>query len=156
MPCKLTDISPANLSDEPVKDSVRDSEQPLFHGLHAGFPAPVGNEANSIDLTREMVRHPESTFYARIAGDSMQDAGIFDGDIVVIDRSLEARDGNFVAAFIDGEFAIKEFRSDPANRCAWLIAHNPKYPPIRVTADNDFAIWGVVTHNVHPLTHNKL
>lgn len=154
MPCKLTDISPANLSDEPVKDSVCDSEQPLFHGLHAGFPAPVGDEANSIDLTCEMVRHPESTFYARIAGDSMQDAGIFDGDIVVIDHSLEARDGNFVAAFIDGEFAIKEFRSDPANRCAWLIAHNPKYPPIRVTADNDFAIWGVVTHNVHPLTNS--
>lgn len=154
MPCKLTDISSANLSDEPVKDSVCDSEQPLFHGLHAGFPAPVGDEANSIDLTCEMVRHPESTFYARIAGDSMQDAGIFDGDIVVIDRSLDARDGNFVAAFIDGEFAIKEFRSDPANRCAWLIAHNPKYPPIRVTADNDFAIWGVVTHNVHPLTNS--
>lgn len=154
MPCKLTDISPANLPDEPAKEVAPDSQQPLFYGLHAGFPAPVGDNANTIDLTREIVRHPESTFYARITGDSMRDAGIFDGDIVVIDRSLEARDGNFVAAFIDGEFAIKEFRADPDNRCAWLIAHNPDYPPIRVTADNDFSVWGVVTHNLHTLINS--
>lgn len=124
---------------------------PLFEGLHAGFPAPTGDTSEQIDLTREIVRHPESTFYARIAGDSMQDAGIFNGDIVVIDRSLTAHNGDFVAAFVDGEFTIKEFRTDEANHCAWLIAHNPDYPPIRITADNNFTIWGVITHNVHPL-----
>lgn len=120
--------------------------------LHAGFPSPAQDYAgDTIDLAREMVRHPESTFYARIAGNSMQDAGINDGDIVVIDRSLEPHNGNFVAACIDGEFTLKEYQLDEHNQCAWLIPHNKDFDPIKVTADNQFCIWGVITYCVHKM-----
>ena len=118
--------------------------------LHAGFPNPASDHAGeTIDLTREMVRHPESTFYARIAGDSMLDAGIRDGDIVVVDRALEPSNGDFVVACVDGEFTLKEYQFDSKNQCVWLIPHNQNYSKIKVTADNDFIVWGVVTYCVH-------
>ena len=97
------------------------------------------------------IRKIKSTFYARIAGNSMIEAGIHDGDIVVIDRSLEAQNGNYVAACIDGEFTIKEYQFDAKNQCAWLIPHNKDFQKIKVTADNQFCIWGVITHCVHKL-----
>ena len=140
---KLTDISTAQ--DMGI-------ELEIAEGLQAGFPSPAADHAGeTIDLAREMVRHPESTFYARIAGNSMIEAGIHDGDIVVIDRSLEAQNGNYVAACIDGEFTIKEYQFDPKNQCAWLIPHNKDFQKIKVTADNQFCIWGVITHCVHKL-----
>ena len=124
-------------------------ELALAEHLHAGFPSPAADCTERIDITRELIRHPETTFYARIEGDSMQDAGIFSGDLVVIDRSLQASDGDFVAAYIDGEFTVKEFRTDPSAKCAWLIPHNSAYSPIRVDEDNAFIIWGVITHTIH-------
>lgn len=126
-------------------------ELPLAEHLHAGFPSPAADYTERIDITREIVRHPDTTFYARIDGDSMRDAGIFNGDLVIIDRSLEASAGNFVAAYVDGEFTVKEFRPDPENNCAWLIPHNNSYSPIRITEENAFIIWGVITHTVHRL-----
>ena len=126
-------------------------ELALAEHLHAGFPSPAADCTERIDITRELIRHPETTFYARIDGDSMQDAGIFSGDLVVIDRSLQASDGDFVAAYIDGEFTVKEFRSDPSGKCAWLIPHNDKYLKIRVDDENAFIIWGVITAAVHRL-----
>jgi len=124
-------------------------ELPLVEHVHAGFPSPAADYTDRIDITREMVRHPDTTFYARIDGDSMRDAGIFSGDLVVIDRSLQASDGDYVAAYIDGEFTVKEFRSDPSQECAWLVPHNKAFSPIRVTEENDFIIWGVITHTIH-------
>lgn len=129
----------------------------FLEALHAGFPSPAADHIGErIDMVHEMNPHPETTFYARVAGDSMRDAGILDGDIVVIDRSLEPHNGDFVAAFIDGEYTLKEYRLDNASSsgssqpsCAWLIPHNPDYSPIRVTAADDFRIWGVVTHAIH-------
>ena len=124
-------------------------ELALAEHLHAGFSSPAADCTERIDITRELIRHPETTFYARIDGDSMQDAGIFNGDLVVIDRSLQASDGDYVAAYIDGEFTVKEFRLDPSGHCAWLIPHNDKYQPIRVEEENAFIIWGVITHTIH-------
>ena len=124
-------------------------ELALAEHLHAGFPSPAADYTERIDVTRELVRHPETTFYARIDGDSMQEVGIFSGDLVVIDRSLMASDGDFVAAYIDGEFTVKEFRSDPSGQCAWLIPHNKAFSPIRVDEENAFIIWGVITHTIH-------
>lgn len=126
-------------------------ELALAEHLHAGFPSPAADYTERIDITRELIAHPETTFYARIEGDSMQDAGIFSGDLVIIDRSLQASDGDYVAAYIDGEFTVKEFQSDPSGRCAWLIPHNEKYHKIRVDEDNSFVIWGVITHTIHKL-----
>ena len=137
---QLSDITQAELNSP---------ELALAEHLHAGFPSPAADCTERIDITRELIHHPETTFYARIEGDSMQDAGIFSGDLVVIDRSLTASDGDYVAAYIDGEFTVKEFRSDPSKHCAWLIPHNKAFSPIRVDEDNSFMIWGVITHTIH-------
>ena len=141
---KLKDLTEAK-QDELVLE--------LAEGIHAGFPSPAADYTDRIDITREIVHHPETTFYARIDGDSMRDAGIFSGDLVVIDRSLQATDGDYVAAYIDGEFTVKEFRSDKPNNCAWLIPHNDAFRPIRVDEDNTFIIWGVITHTIHAFSH---
>ncbi len=118
--------------------------------IHAGFPSPATDYMmDSIDLNRVLIRRPETTFFARVKGDSMQDARIFDGDLAIIDKSIEAHNGSYVVAFIDGEFTIKEFRRDPNSESGWLIPHNKNYQPIRITADNQFLIWGVITHVIH-------
>ena len=118
-------------------------------GIKAGFPAPAeGYMPESIDLNRELIRHKETTFLARVNGDSMIHAGIFDGDLVVIDKSITAHSGDLVVAFLDGEFTLKEYRHDEANHCGWLVPANNLYPPLQVTAENEFLIWGVVTYAI--------
>ena len=118
-------------------------------GIKAGFPSPAQDYlTDSIDLNRDIIKHKESTFYARVDGDSMKDAGIGNGDIVVVDRALDARDGDFVVAFLDKEFTIKQFKMDKAGEYAWLVPYNSDYSPIKVTADNDFLIWGVITFTI--------
>ena len=118
-------------------------------GIKAGFPSPAQDYlTDSIDLNRDIIKHKESTFYARVDGDSMKDAGIGDGDIVVVDRALDARDGDFVVAFLDKEFTIKQFRMDKSSEYGRLVPYNSDYSPIKVTADNDFLIWGVVTFTI--------
>lgn len=120
--------------------------------IKAGFPSPAQDYlTGSIDLNRELIRHKETTFLARVSGSSLQEAGICDGDIIVIDKSLEAKTGDFVVAFIDGEFTLKEFRYDENDNCAWLIPHNKDYDPIKVTDENDFVIWGVLTYTIKQL-----
>ena len=118
----------------------------------AGFPSPAEDYASMrLDLNRELIKNPASTFYARVSGLSMVEEGINDGDLVVIDKSLEVKDGDFVVAFIDGEFTLKEFRRDEENNCAWLIPHNKQFEPIKVTEENDFMIWGVLTYTIKQL-----
>lgn len=125
-------------------------ELEFAQAIHAGFPSPAADHVGErIDLVHAMNAHPDTTFYARVAGDSMRDAGILDGDIAVIDRSLEPHNGNYIVAFIDGEYTLKEFRLDEANHCAWLIPHNSAFSPIKVSAENNFSVWGVVTYVVH-------
>ena len=98
----------------------------------------------AIDLNKELVRHPAATFYGRVSGDSMIDAGVEEGDILVIDKSLEARDGDMAVCFIDGEFALKyiKFREGGLS----LLPANDKYPAIEVSEGSDFIMWGVVTY----------
>lgn len=130
--------------------SNEDVELPLAESLRAGFPSPAADYAGDrINIAQEVVRHPETTFYARIEGDSMCEAGIFSGDLVVIDRSLTPRDGDFVAACIDGEFTLKEYREDRESGVVLLVPHNEKYPTIQVTECNSFLVWGVVTYSIH-------
>ncbi|MBQ8760962.1 MAG: translesion error-prone DNA polymerase V autoproteolytic subunit [Bacteroidales bacterium] len=121
-------------------------------GIKAGFPSPAQDYlTGTIDLNRELIRHRETTFLARVSGNSLNDAGICDGDIIVIDKSLEAKNGDFVVAFVDGEFTLKEFRFDEKNNCAWLIPHNKDYEPIKVTEENQFLVWGVLTYTIKHL-----
>ena len=138
---KLTDITEAEESALALE---------FAEALHAGFPSPAADHSGErINLTKEMSPNPETTFYAHIEGDSMRDAGILDGDIVVVDRSLEPKSGDIIVAYLDGEYTIKEFRMDASGRFAWLIPHNPDFQPIRVESDSNFSVWGVVTYAVH-------
>lgn len=118
-------------------------------GVKAGFPSPAQDYmTDSIDLNRELIRHPATTFYARADGDSMKDCGIDDGDLLVIDKSLDPLDGDIVVAYIDGEFTLKTVRFDEKENCIWLVPANEEYSPIKITEGNDFLIWGVLTYNI--------
>lgn len=113
--------------------------------IHAGFPSPAGDYLGSvIDLNKELVRHPEATFYGRVVGDSMEDADIHEGDVLVIDRSLIPSDGDMAVCYVDGEFCIKYIsrRSDGM----WLLPGNAKYKPIHLADGSEFQVWGVVTY----------
>ena len=114
-------------------------------GIHAGFPSPATDYmTQAIDLNRELVKHPAATFYGRVVGDSMIDAGVDEGDILVIDRALEAKDGDMAVCFVDGEFTLKylDFTEDGLT----LVPANPRYPKIQITEGVDFKMWGVVTY----------
>lgn len=128
------------------------SELPLRfadQGIRAGFPSPAQDYmTDSIDLNRELIRHPATTFYARACGDSMKDCGIDDGDLLVIDKSLEPQDEDIVVAFIDAEFTLKKVRFDKDNNCIWLVPANEDYSPLKITEENNFLIWGVLTYNI--------
>ncbi len=117
-------------------------------GVHAGFPSPAQDYTETIDLNKELVTHPATTFYARAAGDSMIDKGIGDGDLLIIDKSLTPQEGNIIVAYIDGEFTLKTLHYDSGEHCYWLLPANENYSPIKVTEENNFIIWGVVTHNI--------
>lgn len=135
-------IFPADMSTEQL---VEFTEQ----GIKAGFPSVAQDyAAESIDLNRELIRHPSTTFYARTVGDSMSGCGISDGDLLVIDKGIEPADGDIIVAYIDGEFTLKRFVRDAQNDCVWLMPENDQYQPIRITQENEFIIWGVLTYNI--------
>lgn len=116
-------------------------------GIRAGFPSPAQDYLEqAIDLNKELIKHPASTFYGRVIGDSMRDEGIEEGDILVIDKSLELLDDDLAVCFIDGEFTVKRVRLE--TDAAWLIPSNPDYPLIKVTKENEFIVWGIVTYTI--------
>jgi DNA polymerase V len=122
----------------------------ISEGISAGFPSPALDFIDlTIDMNKHLVKHPATTFYGRVKGQSMIDAGIFDGDLLVIDKSLQPTDNKIAVCYIDGEFTIKRIQIQ--KDCVWLIPENEAYQPIKVTADNDFIIWGMVTHVIKAL-----
>ncbi len=113
--------------------------------ISAGFPSPAENFGNAtLDLNKELVKNPASTFYARVKGVSMIEEGINDGDLLVIDKSITPYNQCIAVCFIDGEFTLKRFQNHGDH--ALLIPANSDYEPIKVTAENDFVIWGVVRY----------
>lgn len=123
-------------------------------GIRAGFPSPAQDYmSDSIDLNQELIRHPATTFYARAVGDSMKGCGIDDGDLLVIDKAIDPQEGDIVVAYIDGEFTLKKVKLEPDGSCLWLIPANDEYPSIKVTDENDFIIWGVLTYNIKRQLH---
>lgn len=119
-------------------------------GIMAGFPSPAEDFLDlSIDLNQELVRNPSSTFYARVKGDSMNDAGISDADLLIIDKSLEPTNGKIAVCFIDGEFTVKRIKIE--KDCCWLVPANTDFNPIKVTEENDFLIWGIVIYVIKSL-----
>lgn len=129
-------------------DELPEATTPLASvPVQAGFPSPAEDYmVSALDLNRLMVHNPATTFFAHVAGDSMKDRGIEDGDLLVIDRSVEPCDGCIAVCYIDGEFTLKYFRDQGDH--ALLVPANEKYKPIKVTGENDFMIWGVVRYVV--------
>ena len=116
-------------------------------GIRAGFPSPAQDYMEqAIYLNKELIKHPASTFFGRVVGDSMRDEGIEEGDILVIDKSLELQDDDLAVCFIDGDFTVKRVRIEP--NAVWLIPANPKYSLIKVTKENEFIVWGIVTYTI--------
>ncbi|MDG1504525.1 MAG: translesion error-prone DNA polymerase V autoproteolytic subunit [Flavicella sp.] len=114
-------------------------------GISAGFPSPADDFLDiNIDLNKHLIKNPSTTFYGRVRGNSMIDAGIHDGDLLVIDKSLEPQSDKIAVCFIDGEFTVKRIQIEKDT--VWLIAENKDYQPIKVTKENELLIWGIVTN----------
>ncbi len=129
--------------------SVERSENQEFilveEGVSAGFPSPAEDfRQPRISLDRELIDNVEATFFARVRGDSMINAGLSNGDLLVVDKSKEAQHGKIAVCFIDGEFTVK--RLDVQKNCVYLMPENDNYKPIKVTEDNELIIWGIVTY----------
>ncbi len=120
-------------------------ELPLYsHKVVAGFPSPADDYIEErLDLNEKLIRNKEATFLLVVQGDSMQNIGIKDGDTLIVDRSLEPKDGKIVIAALDGELTVK--RLSMKSTGTWLVPENDDYPPILVREESDIIIWGVVT-----------
>ena len=115
-----------------------------------GFPSPADDYVEvGIDLNEQLIRHPTSTFFLRVSGESMLGAGIHHGDLLVVDRSLDPRPGRVVVAVLDGEFTLKRLVQHQGR--LRLEAANPAYPPLELHRCGDVQIWGVAIHVIHPL-----
>ena len=111
--------------------------------VSAGFPSPAADyEASRLDINAYLIRNAVSTFFFPVQGDSMQGAEIFDGDILVVDKSVEVQHGHIVVAFVNGERLVK--RLHKRGKRVALIAENPAYPAIDVTHEMEVVVWGVV------------
>tara|TARA_B100000902_G_C27133861_1_gene825057 strand:+ start:126 stop:524 length:399 start_codon:yes stop_codon:yes gene_type:complete len=116
----------------------------------AGFPSPAENFMDlDLNLQDYLVQNPSATFCVRVTGDSMQNAGIFSGDVMVVDRSLEPKNNTIVLAVLDGEFTVKRIQKKREE--LFLNPENKDFKPIKVTEEMNFQVWGVVTHIIHKL-----
>ena len=112
------------------------------------FPSFTGEfECLQLNLNDELIKHPEANFYARVKGHSMKDAGIQDGDLLVIDKAQEPKDGCVAVCAIDGEFTLKRLAVEKDG--IYLMPANDEFKPIKITDENDFLVWGVVVYVVH-------
>ncbi len=120
--------------------------------VEAGFPSPADNYIEKeLNLHDYLIDKPEATFLVRAKGESMINAGIFSGDILIVDRSLHAKNNDIVIATINGELTVKKLIKNGKSKFPLLKSENPEYPTIRLTDDCDIDIWGIVTYSIHPL-----
>ncbi len=132
-------------------DRTTSCERPLFMvPVAAGYPSPGEDYLEGkLDLNRHLIKHPAATFFVRVVGDSMIDAGIHPGDILIVDRSLEPADKKVVIAVIEGELTVKRIRLKKGS--VRLVPENEKYEPLKIEDGMNFEIWGIVTNVIHPL-----
>jgi len=120
----------------------------ILSRVAAGFPSPADDFLEGrIDLNTELVPHPLATYYIRVEGDSMIGAGIKPGAILVVDRSVDARSGDIVVARVENEMCVKELEMKHPEKFR-LLSRNPAYPPIEITPETDFEIWGRVMYSI--------
>ena len=118
----------------------------------AGFPSPAENYVEEkLNLNSYLIKNKESSFFVRVSGDSMIDVGIFDNDILIVDRSLDPKRQSIVIVSIDGELVIKKLMKDQSKNY-YLKSENSNYPNIKLNSNRDTIIWGVVTYVIHSLS----
>jgi len=116
----------------------------------AGFPSPADEYLEGkLDLNQHLIHHPLATYFVRVSGESMLGAGIHPGDLLIVDRSIDARDGKIIVAVVNGELLVKRLKLEGDR--AILVAENPDYPQLRITEAMEFQVWGVVTNVIHPV-----
>lgn len=122
---------------------------PLYaSSVSAGFPSPADDHIDiKLDLNEHLIRHPAATYFVRVQGDSMKNAGIQDGDLLVVDRSLEPQNGKVVIAVLNGELTVKRLHKTKGK--IMLVPENDRYAPIEITSEHELIIWGVVTTVIH-------
>ena len=142
----VTKIKISHIPDLSVENSLS-----LFDAaVSAGFPSPAADyEQDRLDLNRHLVKNPAATFFVRVTGDSMIGAGIHDGDLLVVDRSIEPRDKNIIIAVLDGELTVKRIWLRRGK--ITLVPENENYLAHEITTENEFEVWGVVTNVIHKL-----
>jgi len=114
-------------------------------GISAGFPSPGEDfKQERLSLDNELIKNKEATFFARVSGQSMIDAGLSDNDLLIIDRSLSPAHNKIAVCFLDGDFTVKRLKVE--KEVVWLQPENKNYQPIKITEENDFVIWGIVTN----------
>lgn len=125
--------------------------RPLFLvSVSAGFPSPADDYLDGqLDLNQHLIKHPAATFFIRVSGDSMLGAGIHSGDLLIVDRALEAAPNRVVVAVVNGELTVKRICQQQDR--LFLMPDNGAYPPLPIQPTTDFEIWGVVTSVIHPL-----
>lgn len=121
---------------------------PIFaSNIAAGFPSPADDYIeDAIDLNKHLVEHPSATFFVRVKGSSMEGAGINDGDVLIVDRSLKAKSKSIIVAIVDGELTVKRLKESAKK--VFLVPENSNYSEVEITSDR-FEIWGVVTYIIH-------
>ncbi len=146
---RLTRIHAGPVLDFFTPDFTTRLDLPLAGtAIAAGFPSPAEEYLDlALDLNKELIKHPAATFYARVKGDSMVDAGIQDGDLLVIDKALEPKEGAIAVCYLDGEFTVK--RLAVREEGVYLMPANAEFKPIRITEENEFLVWGIVAYVIH-------
>ena len=132
-----------------IPDLGTTQKLPYFDGgVSAGFPSPAEDYMHSkLDLNNLLIEHPSATYYVRVNGDSMLGAGILNGDLLIVDRSLEVTNNCIVVAYIDGEFTVKRIKK--INNKMFLQPENKNHQAIEITESMDFELFGVVAHAIH-------
>ena len=146
---RLVKIHNSSSIDFYSADVTTELELPLSSSeISAGFPSPADDHLElKLDLNKALIRHPSATFYGRVKGYSMVEAGIEEGDILVIDKSLDPKEGDIAVCFLDGEFTVKRIGKQGGRLC--LMPANEEFKPIPVTGESDFLVWGIVTYVIH-------
>ncbi|MCH9634552.1 MAG: Protein UmuD [Chlamydiae bacterium] len=132
------------------EDSQNNLLSLFSHSVSAGFPSPADDGIErKLDLNKSLIKHPAATFFVRVEGESMKDAGIYNQDLLIVDRSITPKENHVVLAVINGEFTVKKIKKSKSK--LFLLPENEKFKPIEITEEMDFSIWGIVTYAIHSL-----
>jgi DNA polymerase V len=132
------------------KGTKQFTQQQVKTANATGFGAAADDYAErGIDLNEQLVRNKPATYFFRMKGDAMQEAGIFDGDVLIVDRSVKLTNGKIIVAVLNGELLVRRFHKNFSS--AFLVPENNRYKPINLAEFSDFALWGVVVYSIHSL-----